>query len=60
VLATALEALSHDFRTVIVEDASCAHKAEVHRALMDFYRHGPLEPLFTVQAAARLLGDNDG
>ncbi len=55
VLATVLEALSHDFYTIMVEDASCAHKAEIHQALMDFYRHGPLEPLFTVQTVDQLL-----
>ncbi len=52
VLATALDSLCHDFKTIIVEDASCAHKDEVHQALMDFYRRNPLYPLFRVLPAS--------
>ncbi|MEA3240059.1 MAG: isochorismatase family cysteine hydrolase [Pseudomonadota bacterium] len=55
VLATALDALCHDFKTIIVEDASCAHKAEVHQTLLGFYRHNPLYPLFQISPAAEVF-----
>jgi len=48
VLMTAADALSHDFRSVILEDCCCAHKAEVHRAVVDLYRDHVLNPLFEV------------
>ena len=52
VLATAFDSLCHDFNTIIVEDASCAHKDEVHQDLMDFYRRNPLYPLFRILPAS--------
>ena len=55
VLATAFDSLCHDFRTIIVEDGSCAHKAEVHQALLGFYRNNPLHPLFRILTAADIL-----
>ncbi|HHD63063.1 MAG TPA: cysteine hydrolase [Desulfobulbaceae bacterium] len=55
VLATAFDSLCHDFKTIIVEDASCAHKAEIHQALMGFYRHNPLYPLFRILPAADIV-----
>jgi len=51
VLATAFDSLCHDFKTIIVEDASCAHKVEVHQALMEFYRRNPLYPLLRILPA---------
>lgn len=49
VLTTALDALAHDFRAVILEDASAAHKREVHEACLSLYRNSPLWPLFRVE-----------
>ncbi|MCB2187129.1 MAG: cysteine hydrolase [Deltaproteobacteria bacterium] len=61
VLATALDAISHDFRAVLVEDASAAHKDELHTGCLDLYRSNPLAPLFQVQTVAQLLaGDGEG
>jgi len=48
VLMTAVDAISHDFGSVILEDCCCAHKAEIHRAVVDLYRHHVLNPLFEV------------
>ncbi len=56
VLTTALDAVAHDFRAVIVEDAATAHKDEVHDACLNLYRNGPLHPLLCVQTSAELLG----
>ena len=55
VLTTALDAVALDFRAVIVEDASTAHKEEVHRNCLSLYRHGPLYPLLEVKTAKELL-----
>ncbi|MBW2525821.1 MAG: cysteine hydrolase [Deltaproteobacteria bacterium] len=49
VLTTALDAVSHDFRAIIVEDATAANRPEVHAAVLDLYRRGPLEPLLAVR-----------
>ncbi len=48
VLMTAVEALCHDFRAVIVEDCCCAHKPEIHQAVVELYRNSVLSPLFQV------------
>ncbi len=60
VLSTALDAVSHDFRAVILEDVSAAHKAEVHRACLDLYRKNPLWPLLRIEPVAGFLGSLDG
>lgn len=59
VLATAFDALCHDFKTIIVEDASCAHKAEVHQTLLGFYRRNPLYPLFRILPADEVITQID-
>ncbi len=52
VLATALDAICNDFKTVIVEDATAAHSAKVHAQTLDLYRKNPLFPLLRVLPAA--------
>lgn len=59
VLATALDAISHDFRCTIVEDASAAHKPEIHQRVLDTYRKTPLEPLLQVMTAKDLMASPD-
>lgn len=49
VLTTALDAVSHDFAAILVEDACAAYQPELHRATLDLYRRSPLEPLLQVQ-----------
>jgi nicotinamidase-related amidase len=48
VLMTAMDALSHDFHSIIVEDCCAAHKQEVHRAALDLYRNSALYPLLRI------------
>jgi nicotinamidase-related amidase len=48
VLTTALDALSHDFSAVIVEDCCAAHRPRDHEAVLDAYRKTPLHPLLRV------------
>ncbi|MDW7708892.1 MAG: isochorismatase family cysteine hydrolase [Deferrisomatales bacterium] len=55
VLATALDAVAHDFRAVILEDASTAHRDEVHEACLGLYRKNPLWPLLRVETAEAFL-----
>ncbi len=48
ILMTAMDALSHDFHSIILEDCCAAHKQEVHRAALDLYRHFVLYPLLRI------------
>ncbi len=59
VLATAFDALSHDFYTTIVEDATCAHKKEVHDSILSLYRKNPLQPLFEIRTSKEILSELD-
>ena len=48
VLTTAMDAICHDFRVVILEDCSTAASQEVHDRTLGLYRRNPLYPLFRV------------
>jgi nicotinamidase-related amidase len=48
VMATVMDALSHDFHAVVLEDCCAAHRPEDHRAVLDAYRKTPLHPLLQV------------
>lgn len=49
VLTTALDALCHDFRGVILEDCCAAPTPEIHQRTLDNYRRNPLYPLLRVE-----------
>jgi nicotinamidase/pyrazinamidase len=55
VLTTALDALCHDFRAVILEDCSAAPTPEMHQRTLDNYRRNPLYPLLRVMDSAVFL-----
>jgi nicotinamidase/pyrazinamidase len=55
VLTTALDAVSHDFMAVIVEDCCAAHNPEYHKAVLDAYRKTPLYPLLRVLTSEQCL-----
>ncbi|MBU1741735.1 MAG: cysteine hydrolase, partial [Proteobacteria bacterium] len=57
VLATALDALQSDFRTIIVEDCCASPTEEMRTNCLDLYRNGPLDPLFRVINRAELIGE---
>ncbi len=59
VLATAFDSICNDFYTVIVEDATTAHKDEVHEQVMDFYRKNPLQPLFEIKSSDDIMKINN-
>ena len=54
VLTTALDAVCHDFKSVILEDASTAFSAAVHQQTLDLYRKNPLYPLLRVATTGEL------
>ena len=55
VLATALDAFSHDFYTIMLEDLMAAHKKEIHDSTLENYRHFNVYPLFRVMASGDFL-----
>ncbi len=55
VLTTAMDALCHDFKAVILEDCSAASSPEIHQATLALYRKNPLYPLFRVMTSGQLL-----
>lgn len=55
VLTTAMDAICHDFRTVIVEDATASYSAEMHERTLDLFRKNPLFPLFQIVSTNQLI-----
>ncbi|RLB63533.1 MAG: cysteine hydrolase [Deltaproteobacteria bacterium] len=55
VITTALDALCHDFRVILVEDATAAYSPEIHERTLALYRRNPLYPLLRVMTAAQML-----
>ena len=55
VLATALDALCHDFRAILLEDCCAAPLQRTHEQVLDAYRRNPLYPLFKVATSAELM-----
>jgi nicotinamidase-related amidase len=57
VLTTALDAVCHDFGSIIVEDATASYDATVHAHTLDLYRKSPLHPLLRILTTAELLAE---
>jgi len=55
VLTTAMDALCHDFKAVILENCSTAFSDDLHRQTLDIYRRNPLYPLFRVMTSSALM-----
>ncbi len=55
VLATAFDAICHDFRTVILEDLCASHKREIHENTLNAYRRSAIHPLLTVATSSEFL-----
>lgn len=56
VLTTAMDALCHDFKAVILSDCTTAFTEKIHQQTLDLYRKNPLYPLFRVLTADAFLG----
>jgi nicotinamidase/pyrazinamidase len=48
VLGSALDALAHDFRAIILEDCCASYSLDIHETTMNLYRKNPLYPLFQI------------
>jgi nicotinamidase-related amidase len=55
VLVTALDALCHGFKSVLLEDCTAASSREIHDNTLDIYRRNPLHPLFQVITSSQML-----
>ena len=54
VLTTVMDALCHDFKTVLLEDCTAAFQERIHEQVLDIYRRNPLYPLFRVETSGEL------
>lgn len=57
VLATAFDAVCHDFATIILEDASAAFKKEIHDNFCDAYRNSAIYPIFRVMKTSAFIDE---
>ena len=55
VLTTAMDALCHDFKVVILEDCTAAWSKDVHTQTLEIYRRNPLYPLFRILPSGELM-----
>ena len=53
--STAMDAICHDFKTVVLEDCSVAASQEIHTQTLNIYRRNPLFPLFRVMPSSELI-----
>jgi len=57
VLTTAMDALCHDFKAVILENCSTAFSEDLHRQTLDIYRRNPLYPLFRIMKSTEFMDE---
>ena len=57
VLTTVLDAICHDFKSVLLEDCSAASSKQLHEQTLDNYRRNPLYPLLRVAKSTDLIGE---
>jgi nicotinamidase/pyrazinamidase len=57
VLLSAMDALQHDFRTVIVSDASACYKPELHELTLQLYDKFVLLPLFRIMTVNEVVAE---
>lgn len=60
VLTTAMDALCHDFKAVLLEDCAAAFTPEVHEHTLGLYRRNALWPLFQVLTSTQLMAQLSG
>jgi nicotinamidase/pyrazinamidase len=60
VLATAMDSLCCDFKTVILEDCTTAATESIHRQTLDLYRKNVLYPLFRIMTSEEFLAELRG
>ena len=57
VLTTAMDALCHDFKAVILENCSTAFSDDLHQQTLSLYRRNPLYPLFRIMTSSELMNE---
>ena len=57
VLTTVLDAICHDFKTVLLEDCSAASSKQIHEQTLDNYRRNALYPLLRVAKSTDLVSE---
>ena len=57
VLTTAMDALCHDFKAVILENCSTAFSDDLHQQTLNIYRRNPLYPLFRIMTSSELMNE---
>ena len=57
VLTTVLDAICHDFKTVLLEDCSAAPSQKIHEQTLNMYRRNALYPLLRVSKATDLISE---
>ena len=55
ILATVLDSICCDFKTVLVEDCTAASSEKIHRQTLDNYRRNPIYPLLKVATSKELM-----
>jgi nicotinamidase-related amidase len=55
VLTTAMDALCHGFKAVILEDCTAATSTQIHENTLNLYRKNPLFPLFRVMQSQEFV-----
>lgn len=58
VLTSAMDALSHNFKTVLLEDCCAAATEDLHIKTISLYRKNPLYPLFRVMQSEEFLSES--
>lgn len=57
VLTTAMDALCHDFKAVLLEDCTAAFSESIHEQTLNIYRRNPLYPLFRIASSSDLAAE---
>jgi nicotinamidase/pyrazinamidase len=57
VLTTVLDAICHDFKSVLLEDCSASSSIQLHQQTLDSYRRNPLHPLLRVAKSTDLASE---
>ncbi len=55
VLTSAMDALCHDFKAVILEDCTAAFSEKIHNDTLSIYRKNPLFPLFQITTSEKFI-----
>jgi len=60
VLTTAMDAVCHNFKAVLLEDCSAAYSESIHAQALDLYRRNPLYPLLKVTNSSEMVTELKG